>query len=76
MMTTGTLDFAPGKLLIALQMLLALRAREFELIHKSFGWCAAIMRKPTSLGNPRSRASSQLNLNPYNLEWVTPKTTA
>jgi hypothetical protein len=43
MMAAGALDFAPGKLLIALQMLLALRAGEFELIHKTFAGGAAIM---------------------------------
>jgi len=36
MMAVGALDFAAGELFVALQMLLALRAGEFELIHKAF----------------------------------------
>jgi hypothetical protein len=34
MMATRALDFAAGKLFFTLQMLLALRAGEFELAHK------------------------------------------
>src|SRR5665213_1592073 len=36
MIAAGTLNFAAGKLLVALQMLLALRAGEFEFAHASF----------------------------------------
>jgi hypothetical protein len=32
-MAGRTLDFAPGKLLVALQMLLTMRAGKFELAH-------------------------------------------
>jgi hypothetical protein len=34
-MAGGTLDFAPGKLLLALQMLLAVRTGKLELVHNS-----------------------------------------
>jgi len=36
MMAAWTLDFAAGKLLVALQVLLAMRAGEFEFAHASF----------------------------------------
>jgi hypothetical protein len=34
-MATGALNFAPGELLIALQVLLAFGAGEFKLVHSS-----------------------------------------
>ena len=44
MMAARTLDFAAGKLLVTLQMLLAPRAIEFEFAHESFRfWFADMM---------------------------------
>jgi hypothetical protein len=43
MIAAGTLDFPAGELFVTLQMLLALRAGEFELTHKSLVGDAAIM---------------------------------
>ena len=45
MLAGRALNFAAGKLFIALEMLLALRAGKFELVHDTFLWCGGMMRK-------------------------------
>jgi hypothetical protein len=54
MVAAGALNFPSGELFVALQMLLAVRAGEFELAHASFRLgCAAMMRQSFSYCNRR-----------------------